>query len=62
MQHYRLATDNLLKIVEEENTDIACIQEPYTLSNKIGGMPHFLMVLTFMERKKNAAIVINNKN
>ena len=62
MQHSRLATDNLLKIMEEEDTEIACIQEPYTLGNKIGGTPHFLTVLTFGERKKSVAIVINNKN
>ena len=62
LQHSRLATDNLLKIMEEEDTDIACIQEPYILGNKIGGIPHSLTVLTIGERKKRAAIVINNKN
>ena len=62
LQHSRLATDNLLKIMEEENTDIACIQEPYILGNKIGGIPHSLTVLTIGERKKRAAIVINKKN
>jgi hypothetical protein len=48
--------------VEEEITDIACIQEPYILGNKIGVIPHSLTVLTIGERKKRAAIVINNKN
>ena len=45
--------------MEEEDTDIACIQEPYILGNKIGGIPHSLTVLTFGERKKRAAIIIN---
>jgi len=62
LQHSRVATDNLLKIMKEENTDIACIQEPYMFGNKIGGIPHFLTVLTIGERKKRAAIVINNRN
>ena len=62
LQHSRLATDNILKILEEENTDIACIQEPYMLGNKIGGIPHSLTVLTIGERKKPVATVINNKN
>jgi hypothetical protein len=53
LQHSRLATDNLLKIMEEEDADIACIQEPYILGNKIRGMPHSLTVLTTGE-KKNA--------
>jgi hypothetical protein len=48
--------------MEEEGTDTACIQEPNTIGDKIGGMQHFLTVLTFWERKKRAAIIINNKN
>jgi hypothetical protein len=28
LQYSRLITDNLLKIMEEEDTDIICIQEP----------------------------------
>ena len=38
LQHSKLATDNLLKIVEEDSTDILCIQEPYTIQNKIVGL------------------------
>jgi len=38
LQHSKLATDNLLKIVEEDSTDILCIQEPYTIQNKIIGL------------------------
>jgi len=39
LQYSRLATDNLLKIIEEEGSDILCIQEPYTIGNKIVGIP-----------------------
>jgi len=59
LQHSRLATDNILKFMKEEITDIACIQKPYMLGNKIGGIPHSLTVLTIGERKKRAAIFIN---
>jgi len=59
LQHSRLATDNLLKIMEEEDTDIVCIQEPYNIGNKIGGLPRSRTVLTSGEGKKRAAIVIN---
>jgi len=38
LQQSRLATDNLLKIIEEEGTYILCIQEPYTIQNKIPGL------------------------
>jgi len=33
LQHSKLATDNLLKIIEEDSTDTLCIQELYTIQN-----------------------------
>jgi len=39
LQHSRLATANLLKIIEEKDTDVICIQEPYNIGCKIGGIP-----------------------
>jgi hypothetical protein len=62
LQHSRLAKDNLLKIMEEEDTDIICIQEPYNIGNKIEGLPCSRTVLTSGEGKKCAVIVINNKH
>jgi hypothetical protein len=56
-----LATDNLLKIIEEDGTDILCIQEPYTIGNKIVGLPRSYKVFASGEGRKRAAIVINNK-
>jgi len=52
LQHSRLATDNLLKILEEEDTDIVCIQGPYNIGNKIGGIRRSHTVLTSGEGKK----------
>jgi hypothetical protein len=57
LQHSRLATDNLTKIMEEENTDILCLQEPYETRNKIAGMPRRLKIFTAGEGKHCAAIV-----
>jgi len=34
----KFAADNLLKTNEGDNTDILCIQEPYTIQNKIVGL------------------------
>jgi hypothetical protein len=31
LQHSRVATDNLVKVIEEDGTDIHCIHEPYTI-------------------------------
>jgi len=38
MQHSRVATANLLKITED-SPEILCIREPYTIQNKIAGIP-----------------------
>jgi hypothetical protein len=55
-----LATDNLLKIIEG-GTDILCIQEPYTIRNKIVGLPKTCKIFASGEGRKQAAIVVNNK-
>jgi exonuclease III len=56
----QLATDNLNKIIEEEDTDILCLQEPYEIRNKVGGMPRRLKIFTAGEGKHRAAILVNN--
>ena len=61
LQHSSLATANLLKIIEED-TDVICIQEPYNIGCKIGGLPHSRTVFTSGEGKKRAAIVVNDKH
>jgi len=55
LQHSRLATDNLLKITEEEGTDILCIPEQYMIRNKIVGLPQSYKVFTSGEGRKWAA-------
>ena len=61
IQHSRLATDNLLKLIKENDTDIICIQEPYVIGNKIVGLPQYYKVFASGEGRKRAAIVINNR-
>jgi exonuclease III len=58
-QHSRSATDNLTEIIEEENTDILCLQEPYEIRNKIAGMPRRLKIFTAGEGKHREAIAVN---
>ena len=62
LQHSKLATDNLRKIMEEEDTDIICIQEPYNIGNKTGDLPRHCIVLTAGEGRKRTAIIINNRH
>jgi len=60
LQHSRLATDNLLKITDEENTDILFIQEPYTIRGKIDGLSKKIKIFT-SEGKHRAAIVVKKQ-
>ena len=46
LQHSRLATNNFLKITQDEEIDILSIQEPYALGNKLAGLPKYLAVYT----------------
>jgi len=39
LQHSRVATANLTQIILHNNIDIAFVQEPYTLLNKVAGFP-----------------------
>jgi len=36
--HSKAATANLMKIIEEERTDIICIEKPYTFQSKAAGI------------------------
>ena len=61
LQHSRLATENLVKIIEEEGSDILCIQETYTIGEKNVGLPRTYTDNATGKGRKRAAIVINNK-
>ena len=60
VQHSRLATDNLWKIIEEENTDIIFIQEPYKTRGKIAGLSKKIKIFTSGEGKHRAATAVKN--
>ena len=62
LRHSKVATDNLLKIIDEEGTDIVCIQEPYTIGSKVMGLPRSYAVFASGTGRKRAAIVIKNKH
>jgi hypothetical protein len=60
LQHSKVATANLIQITEEESTDILCIQEPYTIQNKVVGIPKKFRNFTITEIRSRAAIVVTN--
>jgi len=60
LMHSRVATINLLKIVDEDGTDVVCIQEPYVIYNKIAGIPRKHKLYATGEGRHRAAIVVTN--
>jgi len=60
LQCSRLATDSLLKIIEEDSIDILCIQEPYTVQNKIADLSKKYKIFTSGKGRNRAAMVVTN--
>jgi hypothetical protein len=61
LQHSRAATDNLIKLVKIEKTDIIFIQEPYLNKRKMTGISRSFRSYFSPENNNRAAIVITNK-
>jgi exonuclease III len=49
-----------MKIIDEDGTDILCIQEPYVIHNKIAGIPRKHKIYASGEGRHRAAIVVTN--
>jgi hypothetical protein len=62
LQHAKIANAILMQITEEESTNILCIQEPYTIQNKVFGIPNKFRTYTIAETRSRAAIVVTNKH
>jgi exonuclease III len=60
-QHSRIATDNLMKLVEKEKPDIIFIQELYLSKSKMTGITRTYRSYFLPEDSYRAAIVITNK-
>jgi len=60
LQHSRAATDNLMKLMSTENTEITFIQEPYLYRNKPKGITSGYRTYTHGEGKSRGALIIND--
>ena len=56
----RVATDHLVKLIAEQGTDIILLQEPYTIQNKIVGIPKRHKIFTHGVSRPRATIVVTN--
>jgi len=61
LRHSKIATNNLQKIIDEEGTDIVCIQEPYTFGSKVMVLPRSYAVFASGAGRKRAALIIKKK-
>ena len=60
LQHSRVAMNNLMKIIDEDGTDVLCLQEPYIIHNEIAGIPRKRKIYASGEERLRAAIVVTN--
>ena len=60
LKHSRGATDNLMQIITQENTDMLMIQEPYPYQNSIKRIISGYRTYTHGNGTSRAAILITN--
>jgi hypothetical protein len=51
-----------MQITKEERTDILCNQEPYTIQNKVVGIPNKFRNYGLARTRSRTAIVVTNKH
>ena len=62
LQPSRTATDNLMELIEKEGIDVAFIQEPYIVYNRVAGIPNRYRVFTSSVGKCRTATVVTNNH
>ena len=62
VQHSRASTSNLIEHMTTNKIDIAFIQEPYNIRNKLAGIPKHMKIYSQGHGRKRAAVIVNNKN
>jgi len=60
LQHSRAATDNLMKLIEQDNSDIIFLQKPYLYKNRLAGLTKSTRNYISTEDKSRAAIITTN--
>jgi hypothetical protein len=58
LQHSRIGTDNLMKLTEQDNSDIIFIKEPYLYKNRMAGLTKSYRNYISLEDKSRAAILM----
>jgi hypothetical protein len=62
LQHSKTGTDNLMELIEKEGINVAFIQEPYTIHNRVAGITERYRTFTSSTgRRRSATVVTNNQ-
>jgi hypothetical protein len=61
MQHSRIANDNIMKLIQQDKSDIIFLQEPYQYQNIMAGKTKSRRNSICQEEKWRAAIIITKK-
>jgi endonuclease/exonuclease/phosphatase (EEP) superfamily protein YafD len=61
LQHSRVANDNIMKLTEQDNSDVVFIQETYLLQNRVAGIIKSQPNYISHEDKCRAAIILTNQ-
>ena len=61
LQHKRAATSNLVQIFNENQIDLAFVQEPYIIRNNLAGIPKSLRTYVCGNGRKRAALLVNKE-
>jgi len=61
LQHKRAATNNLVQMMSENQTDLAFVQEPYIIRNNLAGIPKSLRTYVSGIERKRSALLVNSK-
>jgi endonuclease/exonuclease/phosphatase (EEP) superfamily protein YafD len=62
LQHSKVATDNLMKLTQQEHTDIVFVQEPYLFQNNTVRITRTQRIYAPNEENYCTTIIIANNN
>jgi hypothetical protein len=61
LQHSRIATDNIMELIEKEGINLAFMQEPYTVHNSVVRITKKYRIFTSPVGRFRTATVVTNK-
>ena len=62
MQRSLKAVNNIRAMINQFKFEIAFVQEPYTINNKVAAIPKMYRTFSYGNGRRRTAIIISNKN